>query len=66
MAITTKYTPSKVRVLLKAQEILNAVPNGQDWTVERDLLTLAEESLSAEGWKNLESEAELRVIAAQE
>lgn len=63
---TTKYTPSKVRVLLRAQEILNAVPAGQDWTVERDLLTLAEESLSVEGWKNLESEAELRAIAAQE
>ena len=63
--MNAKYTPSKVRELLDAQAALNAVPDGQDYVAERGRLTAAEDALLAEGWRNEESEEELRALAAE-
>jgi len=61
--MNAKYTPVKVREWLAARSALDAV-TGTDWTAERQRLTNAEESLLAEGWKNEETEDEMKKIAS--
>lgn len=63
--MTTNYTPAKVRELLAAQKALLAVPQDQDYTAERERLTIAEQALLDEGWRNLESAEQLEAIASK-
>ncbi len=58
------YTHAKIAEYLAAHDALNAVPQGQDYTAERDRLTAAEDALLADGWKNEETEDQLRAMLA--
>ena len=58
------YTPSKIKEYLSALAAINAVKSATEYDAEQFRLTAAEDALLEDGWKNEESESELREMIA--